>query len=127
MSERVAHTSTRAPLDPPRPPTADYVSFGPHRARAFASAVTARTASSPTAVSTAGTTAVALARGGVALARASRIGATVMRARPRVVDSPRPRATRRRRRRRRGERRLDERYRALFRRFEEAESGKRFC
>lgn len=93
-------------------------------ARAFASAVTARTASSPTAVSTAGTTAVALARGGVALARvadrrdrdaraSSRRGFAAS-AGDESDDDDDAR-----------ERRLDERYRALFRRFEEAPSRRK--
>ncbi len=91
-------------------------------ARAFASAVTARTASSPTAVSTAGTTAVALARGGVALARVADRCERDARASSRrgfaasAGDESDDDAR---------ERRVDERYRALFRRFEEAPSRRK--
>ena len=86
-------------------------------ARAFASAVTARTASSPTAVSTAGTTAVALARVADRRDRDARASSRRGFAASAGDESDDDDDAR--------ERRLDERYRALFRRFEEAPSRRK--
>ena len=121
--ERDAHTSTRAPLDLPRPPTADYVRSVRTGARSLA--VTAERIVS-TAVSTAGTTAVALARGGVALARVADRRDRDVRASSRRFAAPR--ATRATRATTRGRGGWTRGGRALFRRFEEAPSqGNGFC